>query len=135
MPTTKKQCVLVYALNVLLLINLTVIVVMLSGKTSTVQQQQASAASHDAPPRDAAGPVANASPGWIEETQPQIDETVVNEAAAPAVVQAVSFEPAFLPAPADEVALEPRLAPAPELTHEPETQDDPPVTFFGVGLD
>lgn len=135
MPTTKKQSVLVYALNVLLLFNLTVIVVMLSGKTPVVEQAQASATISDTPPPAAVDPFADQSEGWIQDTPSTAVDLPTDlptfQASSPSAIQTVSIEPARLPESTDVVGLETR----PALVPESATQDDAPVTFFGIDIE
>lgn len=120
LPTSKKQSGLIYALNALLLCNLTVVVLMLSGEllgedepaTEPVNQAEAieaepmSVVQADADPKPVPANTEDALP--IEPLEP-----VVSAAAATA------------PAPIEPAHRETTPRTTPEVT-------EPPVTFFGV---
>ena len=124
LPTSTAQSVLVYALNVLLLLNLTVIVVLLSGEPAEPAkraQTPAAVVGADAvevdrsePIQQAAAPAVHASPA---KQVPSVD---------------VPVEPIVLVDPAVETADAPEPEQSPYVAPK---QDDPPVTFFGVGLE
>ncbi|MBX2851741.1 MAG: hypothetical protein KTR15_08355 [Phycisphaeraceae bacterium] len=126
LPTTKKQSVLVYALNVLLLLNLTVIVVMLTG-TAEPAREQASA-----PQREAGDDLDRPTVLLPQSGSP--DQPVVSSPAPePVPLTQVSAEPFVLAGtPTEPEQTEPTQGKP--VQPEP-AQDDPPVTFFGVGLD
>lgn len=136
LPTTKKQSALVYALNVLLLFNVTVIIVMLAGTGSAtdpapklsandsadrtqvkLEPIASESSTHRQPPSNPSAPT-DAQPVadvWLSDTTPIVVEPE-------SIVQADSAdEPGDVPA-------------APKPTPKPQ-QDDPPVTFFGIGLE
>ena len=135
MPTTKTQSMLVYALNVLLLFNLTVIAVLLSEADAAPNQPTPQLSASD--PREPRQ--ADSEPGTSDTPrQPVVREEIeapLTEAIAAEVVQAgltqdVAPQPFALVAPAvldDDIIV--------EVNPQPAAQDDPPVTFFGVGLD
>lgn len=125
LPTSTAQSVLVYALNVLLLFNLTVIVVLLSGETVE-------------PAKRAQTPAGVVGTDAVEVDQ---SEEPVEQAAAPVVHASpakqvssvdVPVEPIVLVDPAIETVAAPEPA---QQTQAAPKQDDPPVTFFGVGLE
>ena len=123
MPTTTKQSVLVYALNVLLLFNLTVIVVMLTDSPEPAHEranvlQRPASDGQDQPA------VLLSQPGPIDEP------AVASPSAEPLPLTQLSAEPFVLASPSAE---DNEAAPSP--TAQPETNTDPPVTFFGVGLE
>ena len=124
---------LVYALNVLLLFNLTVIVVLLAGMDEPAHQRA------DAPQRLVSEPsrsIELAEPPAVLPPLPVVTKTsVVTE-------PPTRLMPSILSTPPTRVSSEPFVlvdAPAQQdttpTTSSPETTDDPPVTFFGIGLD
>jgi hypothetical protein len=126
LPTTTKQSVLVYALNVLLLFNLTVIVVMLAGTPETPSERA------KALPRPASDAVNR--PAVLLPQPGSPEETVAASPATELIPQLepqpqLSAEPFVLASPPAEQNTT-SASPQPQPT-----QDDPPVTFFGVGLD
>lgn len=126
LPTSTVQSVLVYALNVLLLFNLTVIVVLLSGEsTEPAKRAQSPAAVIGAD----ADQVESMSPPAEMVSLPVRDESA--EIVSPEQVPAESVESVVLVDPAIESTVPEPIQPSPAAP----VQDDPPVTFFGVGLD
>ncbi|MEM9346035.1 MAG: hypothetical protein AAGB26_05410 [Planctomycetota bacterium] len=132
MPTTKLQCVLVYALNMLLLFNLTVIVVLLTDQPDTPPREQAVVTSPQLKERADEAMEVEERPIEIVTTAAQPEPAVVVEAVAePAPAARVSPQPLVLANPAVKpVAATQEQAPQPAVQ-----ADDPPIQFFGVGLD
>ena len=119
-----------YALNVLLLCNLTVIVVMLTDTPEPTRERAS------APPRqvdDALDRHAEWLPQPGSQPEPAIAPVAVRPAAEPVPLTQVSAQPMVLASPSTKQAQPARDKPA-QPQPEP-TQDDPPVTFFGIGLD
>lgn len=125
LPTTKKQSVLVYGLNAMLFVNLTVIIVLLTGTDSAAREA-------DASPRKAISETS---------TQPELQTTlgspespvVKNPAAQPTQPSRISSEPFVLGAP--EQAVSTSVSQQPAVQPQGEAASDKPVTFFGIGLD
>lgn len=131
MPTTKSQCVLVYALNVLLLFNSTVIVLLLTDQPDTLPRDQAEVASPQF--KEQAGkalgvgtPIERATPS----AQPE-PAAVVQAIAEPTPAVRVSSQPLVLVNP----AIKPVTATQEQATQPAAPADEPPIQFFGVGLD
>ena len=144
MPTSKPQCALVYALNALLLFNMTVIVVMLTGsgpeQQSYAEQPVQPANSLVEPERrvvpyapaddvrvgfDDAPVIAEADRTPIEAIEPVEDVP----ARLPVVqIQKVSTEAAVAP-------ISPQASKPQPTQTEPIEKADSPIEFFGVGLE
>ena len=133
MPTTKAQSVLVYALNLMLLFNLSVIVVMLSYSGPSPSNAQATtseigSAELDEPQRrvttfaPASEPVA---PADTEPFEPEVS-------AEPEPITRVTAQPMVLE---DMPADEPENRPIAAVEPKADKQQEEPVRFFGVGLD
>lgn len=128
MPTSTGQSVLVYALNVLLLLNLTVIVVLLTGAPPAPAERVEAPVPEPIVVADEA--VETAEPAPVVPVRPE-RPVVVEAIAEPTPVIAVSPEPFVLATPAeDQPATE--QEPLPQVAPQPV---EPPAEFFGVGLD
>jgi hypothetical protein len=137
MPTTKSQCALVYALNALLLFNLTVIVVMLSGTTPKAQtyvERSAEKGSVAAVPERREMSLERVS---HEETISTDPVQFTEEVSEPALI--VSDHPAVFDEPeaiTEKSATDRAVAQVkPKVKKQPAEQNDAPATFFGVGLE
>lgn len=137
MPTTKKQSVLVYALNVLLLFNLTVIVVMLSGTGQDFG---------DKPEHAAGEPVdrVTVSPGPVESVaSPRWSEAVGTVSPHRGIDVSAQASPVFRDAqpnvqsqPSSDQSDSNASANADvKPTQTQPQQDDAPITFFGIGIE
>lgn len=135
LPTTRSQSILVYSLNVLLLFNVTVILVLLSGTAESVGKSDAFAADR---------------PANQHRTEPNAYRHEGQTHAAPSASQ-VNAEPSAIPprvaSPSASIAenrtepfvanhASPQLDPvAADPTDPPAPTEDAPVTFFGVAVD
>ena len=134
MPNTKLQSVLIYALNALLLFNLTVIIVMLAGtgpeKTALAEKPSVEPAAHDAPQHRHA-PFA---PAREDETLVETQAVSTPATAEPAEAHA-TVEPVAEAQPIVRIEQVSSEVPAVPIAPQPIEQDDTPIQFFGVGLD
>lgn len=132
MPTTKSQCVLVYVLNVLLLFNLTVIVLLLTDQPDTLPRNQAEVVSPQF--KEQAGKALGVEGTPIERVTPSAQPEpaeVVQAIAEPTPAVRVSSQPLVLVNPASK----PVPATQEQATQPAAPADEPPIQFFGVGLD
>lgn len=135
-PTTPGQCTLVYVLNAVLLCNLTVIVVMLTGGLPPMGQSPPRAQvpwvsdervlSERFPPDEADEPVETIEADEIERPAPHRPSPQAKPIREPTPKQVVGIN---APTPVDAPE---RTAPVEQASPD---EDDPPVTFFGVGLE
>lgn len=145
LPTTKPQCALVYALNALLLFNLTVIVVMLSD--TGLQPQPFAERSGDTgviagePERRTMSldrvshePSVTEDPLQVAEVMSEPVVLVSDQAAVYEDPEAVVDKPAAdrTVAPVKQQVAEHPPVKQPQVKQQP---SDPPTTFFGVGLE
>ena len=126
MPTRRGQSVLVYALNALLLTNLTVIVLILSGELLGKAEAEEPVASQ-APVVETVAALSSEPVEVQREALPA--QEAADEPIAPAVSEPVEPVVAVTQAP----AVEPE--PAVTKTLAAPEQADKPVTFFGIGLE
>lgn len=119
LPTKPGQSVLVYALNALLLANLTVIVLIMSGQLLGEDEQDVAPANQAQAPHVESAPVVQVEP---QPAQVGTRDALVTEP----VVSTAAGQPA--PSPVEPVQHDATREATPVVS-------EPPLTFFGIGLE